>query len=323
MLLCSTLVHAAPTQVSAITIELPEEGAPALTGLVQITEEPGGLAVPIEATAELSRYGLLPGDVIRAANGSLVFDSLRVSEGTTVLEVIRQHKPLLIKIVLRGKASATTSMTHLEYLDLLERLHSPPYGVTVLRGGKPSGVRVTSAPFTWSIGLADGDIVRAIDGHAITTDSELMTAVTNLRVGVTRIVAEHEGRPLAIEVTHDKPVDTSSIHAVSATRYELARDLVKTLTDDTGLLERHVDAVRMRISKTSSVSALELVNVQPDSLVATLGLETGDLLFDINGFPVETIEKRSKAMDALLTESIVTLHLERKGKRIAISYALR
>jgi hypothetical protein len=81
-LLWSTLAHASPTPIPAITVELDEESAPALAGLVAVTEEPGGLAVPIEGTAAFARYGLLPGDVIRAANGSLVFDTLRVMEGT-------------------------------------------------------------------------------------------------------------------------------------------------------------------------------------------------------------------------------------------------
>jgi hypothetical protein len=294
-----------------------------LSTLLAVTEEPGGLAVPIEGTADFARYGLQPGDVIRAANGSLVFDTLRVSEGVTVLDVVRQHKPLLIKIVLHGKTTNATSLTNLEYLDLLDRLSSPPFSIPVLRNGKASGVRITSAPFTWSVGLSDGDVVRAIDGHPITTDGELLAAVRNLRVGVTRVVAEHEGRPLAVEITLAKPIELGSIRALGPNRYELSRELAKQLAEEMGLFERHVEAFPVHVTKDSSVSAVRLVAVQPDSLAAALGLQRDDLLIDLNGFPLETIERRSKAMDALLAEATLSLHLERKGKRIAITYQLR
>jgi len=323
-LLWSTLAHASPTPTAAITVELDEESAPpVLTTLVAVTEEPGGLAVPIAGTADFARYGLQPGDVIRAVNGSLVFDTVRVSEGVTVLDVVRQRKPLLIKIVMHGKTTSTTSLTNLEYLDLLDRLASPPFSTPVLRDGKPSGVRITSAPFTWSLGLGDGDIVRGIDGHPITTDAELLAAVRNLRVGMTRILAEHEGRPLSIEVTRDKPIELSSIRAVATNRFELSRELVKALANELGMFERHVEAVPVHVAKDTSVSALRVVVAQPDSLAATLGLQSDDLLFDLNGYPLETIERHSKAMDALLAEATLTLHLERKGKRIAITYAVR
>jgi type II secretory pathway component PulC len=323
-ILYSTLAHAAPTPTAAITVELDEESAPpVLTTLVAVTEEPGGLAVPIAGTADFARYGLQPGDVIRGVNGSLVFDTVRVSEGVTVLDVVRQHKPLLIKVVLHGKSTSTTSLTNLEYLALIDRLASPPFSSPVLRDGKASGVRITSAPFTWSLGLADGDIVRAIDGHSVTSDAELLSAVRNLRVGVTRVVAEHEGRPLAIEITRDKPIELGSIRALGANRVELGRELLKQLSAELGMFERHVEAFPVHVTKESSVSAVRLVVVQPDSLVAALGLQADDLLIDLNGFPLETVEHGSKAMDALLAEATLTLHLERKGKRIAITYQVR
>ncbi|MEO8554252.1 MAG: hypothetical protein ABI678_29955 [Kofleriaceae bacterium] len=323
-ILCSTLAHAAPTPTSALTVELDEESAPpVLTTLVTVTEEPGGLAVPIEGTADFARYGLQPGDVIRGVNGNLVYDTVRVSEGVTMLDVVRQHRSLLIKLVLHGKATSAANLTNLEYLDLLDGLASPPFSIPVLRDGKASGVRITSAPFTWSLGLADGDIVRAVDGHSITSDAQLIAAVRNLRVGITRVVEEHEGRPRVVEITRDKPVEVGSIRAAGTNRYDLSRELAKALAKELGLVQRHVEAFPVHITKDSSVSAVRLVAVQPDSLAAALGLDRDDLLIDLNGFPLETIERGSNAMDALLAEATLTLHLERKGKRLAITYQQR
>ncbi len=67
---------------------------------------------------------------------------------------------------------------------------------------------------------------------------------------------------------------------------------------------------------------LRVARVAADSTLAGFGLQPGDLILDINGHPVRTLDEASRLMPVLEGEDDFSLNVERSGKTVPLRFSL-
>lgn len=66
-----------------------------------------------------------------------------------------------------------------------------------------------------------------------------------------------------------------------------------------------------------------LVGMRPDSLYRAIGLESGDLITRVNGVDIDTPNKALQLFEQLRSASTITLDLQRRGKKITMTYKIK
>jgi general secretion pathway protein C len=141
------------------------------------------------------------------------------------------------------------------------------------------------------------------------------------------------GKP-ASTAPDGKPVATSP--AQTPLEKELASKIAKTGPNefqiDRGAVDRILEA-QLELMKTplapdkvgDRVVGFRLLRVRPGSILATLGLQTGDRLVSLNGIEVTSTERMLEAYAKLQSRTIdrLTIHLVRDGKPTNIDYVIR
>jgi type II secretory pathway component PulC len=154
----------------------------------------------------------------------------------------------------------------------------------------------------------------------VVTHAALIAALRQLRVGHTDIVVERHGRPVTIQVERDAPVDLKTITRISATRFDIPAALARTLAEDLELVTRKVKT--NPVFEAGAVRGLRLLDVEHDSLCAAIGLQNNDVLLDIEGRSVGSMSLY-EAKYHIDEAKQFTIHVERKRKRVAITYVIR
>ena len=323
LLAIATTAAAAPAKPTLISVEIDHEiGFRTFRhGLPPATTEPGGFQVPIGVDPEWLELGLRPGDLVRYANGSPVADRLLVSDGVLVLDIVRNGKPVVLHIVIRGKSSRAVKLTGDDFKDLVERTANGPLSTPMQIGNAPSGVRIIDMVLSIQIRLEVGDIVRSIGGQPIRTEAELVTALQNLPVGTTNISLERDDRPFTIELTRDAPVELSTIRKVGAAQYEVPVAVAAAISADPMIITRRANAVP--VIRDGKVRGLKVFAIEKDSACAAIGLVDDDLVLDVDGHAIESTADAFELSSDLEHATAVVVHLERHGKPMELHYAIR
>ncbi len=121
-------------------------------------------------------------------------------------------------------------------------------------------------------------------------------------------------------VERDAPIDPKTIKRISPTRFDIPKATATTIEEDIHLIHRNMEYAP--VVHAGAVRGLRLFNVESDSLCAALGLQNEDVLLDIEGRTVGSLDLYD-AMRLLVGTPQFTIHVERKHKRIAITYVVR
>jgi hypothetical protein len=321
LVITATVAQAAPTQVVDIEVDRAQLAASWST-LPEHDLEPGGVIVPASADASWFRIGLQANDIVRYVDGDPVQSLDEPSDGLTMIELDRNGRRVLVRVMIHGKDSVKAELGESSYQDVLDRLADPDPRVIPVRDKRgPSGVRVVDFFLGIHLELERGDIVRTIGGAPILTGAAFVAAIRKLPVGFTEVIVERYGRRVSIELTRTAPIDRTTIERVSATRYDVARATFEALREDTNVIEKQVEVVP-RVER-GVTTGLRLAKVDPDSLCAALGLQVDDVLLEIEGRSVGSFDNVHVASSFLSNAPQVTIKLERKRKRIAITYVIR
>lgn len=62
--------------------------------------------------------------------------------------------------------------------------------------------------------------------------------------------------------------------------------------------------------------------MEPDSLCAAIGLRDDDIVIDVDGLSIDTLEDAMRAHTGLANAASITVHIERSGKRNAMTYSI-
>jgi len=292
------------------------------SSLAQATVEPGGLEVVAGSNAEWFALGFKPGDIIIAENGSPVGERMYISDGVHVFDVLRNKKPLVIRVVIHPGARRTRTIEEERFDKLVEHVNdaTDTRSVPVKNAAGPSGVRVIDTLLGLYLEIEVGDLIRTIDSVPILSDAQLGAAVSGLRIGNTDIVLERGGRTLTVTMVRKAPLDLTHIRRLSATRYEVTRKFADAVFSDTDILARKA-TVAPRI-KSASPFGYTIYEIQPDAPAAKLGLVDGDVVVDVDGHRIDTSDQVSDAKTELESASSLVVHVERNGKLVTLTYVV-
>lgn len=323
LLLVAITATAAPAPTLAvIEVKRSQIGDLFAPELPAAEDDPGGLFVPQDADPQWFALGLKAGDVIRFLDGVPAAGRIMMRDGLNLLEIERNGRTIMLRILVHGPSTDTKRLTATDFDDLIARLARPEIRSTVVRrGNTPSGVRITDFILDFRLDLELGDIVRSFDGQPIVSDKALAAAITNMKVGTTRILITRHGRPVTLEITRDAPLALSTVKRVSATRYEIPKALADAVQEDVFLVTQKLDVVPVVVK--SKVRGVRIYNIQSDAPAAAVGLQDDDIILDLEGRPIATAGDGVAALHAIAGMAQFALHIERKGKPMTITYVIR
>lgn len=303
-----------------------------IAALSEQLEEPIGLV----ATAPVPALGLVKGDLVRAVDGQRalrgglgIYDP---SGGPVVyLDVRRGGRELVVRVEIQ-LVPAELHVKRRYFKDELEyeRQYSDVAFGQVTRAGRPVGV-VMRMPFAATeVPLEVGDVVRRIDGAAVTTPAQLLGALDAAKDHARLVIdAERLDRPVTITVLIDDPskeevaiaAGLSKIRKVGDHTYEVPKDVVDALIANptvATLGARMIPAMR-----DGKPDGFKLYAIRPDSLFAVLGFMNGDTLQKVNGLDITSADKALEVYTKLRRATALEVELLRRGKPVKLDYRIR
>jgi len=320
LLLWTSVANAAPGS-GVINLEVDIAGLDrwsAWRHLPQAADEPGGIAV--DGDPKWAKLGLKQGDVIRTENGHPVSDDLSLGEGVVLLEVERAHKPMIVRLMLRGDAKEDVKLTADEFVDLVAHTNRGPMSTAVRANGQPSGVRIVDDLLFIRARLHVGDIVRTIDGTPIVTDSQFTAALQALRIGSTDIAVDRDGRRVTVSMVREANVELAAIRKRSDSAIDVPTSVRDALRSDFLMFTRKVRIVPAVTN--GKIHGVKLLEIEPGSLYDALGLRNDDTILDVDGRSIDSIRDAIDTHTALEKADKITVHLVRRGKPFAIVYSV-
>lgn len=292
----------------------------ASSSLKQATIEPGGLEIVASSPPEWFALGFKAGDVIIAENGSPVGERMYVGDGIHVFDVRRAGKPLIIRVVIHPAQRRSRTLDEDRYDKLVEHAKdtSDVRVVPLKNATGPSGVRIVDTLIGLYMDTEVGDIIRMFDGVPIYSDAQLTAALENLRIGNTDLVLERGGRTITLTLVRKAPLDLTQIKRLTPTRYEVTRVFADAIQADNDILARKA-TVTPRI-KNNRPQGFTIYDIKPDAPAAKLGFVDGDIILDVDGHAIDTVEQVIDARTELENASTVSVHIERKGKPVTLTY---
>jgi general secretion pathway protein C len=135
------------------------------------------------------------------------------------------------------------------------------------------------------------------------------------------VVAKKPKTPSKKEAPKGASSIEDRIQKVSDTETIVERSLVNELLADP---TRFVRTVRVRpYKKAGKTVGYKLRRFQPNSPLALLGAQKGDIIHSVNGAELTSVDKALSAYQALRTENDVTFSITRNGKPMDLKVSIR
>jgi general secretion pathway protein C len=113
----------------------------------------------------------------------------------------------------------------------------------------------------------------------------------------------------------------NGIRKVGGNEFDVDRGVVDKILENQAELMKTARIVPE--SENGKVVGIRLVNFRPDSLLGTLGMESGDRLEKINGFDMTSPEKALEAYARLRTADHLTVSVNRRGQATNLDYNIK
>jgi membrane-associated protease RseP (regulator of RpoE activity) len=306
----------------------------AIKALAEQADEPVGLL----AIARSPRLGLDKGDLVTAINGESAltsggFGPLSHDSAMQVLTVIRGKKEFAVIVHLK-LADQTTHVEHDRFIEALDygkqwaNNGSTSYDyLTVTKNGTPTGVLVRLAMYFGTEYPAHGDIIRRIDGKAVTTSTEVAAAYDSLRDKPQfTMELERFGQPFKVTFVIDSPdpaiaAALASIKKINDTTYEVPKVVVDSVLSNPMAVAKGARVVPA--VKDGKPAGFKLYAIRPGSIYALLGLSNGDTLVSVNDLELTSADKALEAYTKLRDAKKLKVVIERKGASVTITYTIK
>ncbi len=292
-------------------------GIGALAGGKYLPLDPAALAKPSRTSAIDPSRRALPRDVAAAAilEGN-PFDSVTgpirsarstatdVSRSELVFsdEVARCATPARVAISVVDPARRHRSMAVLEW-------EGGGVGRTMVREGHVVEGRRVAAIARERVYLREPNAYCYV---GLTTPSAATTAI----VRAPSSTSPPLGSPPALSSAIAR-----GIHRVDATHVQIDRLVLDSALDDPG---EHLKTVRVAPEmQGGKMIGVRMLSVRADGLFDKLGLQGGDVLTSINGFPLTSAEEGLAALGRLRTAPTLDLSVVRNGAAMSIAYDVR
>jgi len=164
------------------------------------------------------------------------------------------------------------------------------------------------SPFS-KVGIGVGDIITKVDGLDINSPAEMLYRMSVVGIGT------------AVDVSYLSQgiLKSSKIDLVEMPNWE-ARQV--TLGPEFIFMDLHISELTPEFQSKFGLpfSSKGLIVLDTGRIAGRLGLRSGDLLQEINGKPVETIEEAISAIGSIKSNGSITIN--RSGRRIALRFRL-
>jgi len=317
----ASAAHAGPV----VEVTIPQADVEtAFQSLVPQYDEPIGLAV----LANNPKLGLLKGDLVRAINGDVAVNPIslgfRGNPPLVFLDVLRGGKSVVVRIAITRDSieEHVDKDRYRETLDMLQTLGGHMFK-QVTKNGNPSGLVIEG----YFPPLAEGDIVRKIDGVTINGPTEAINALSQSGDhNEVSFVIERMGKTIVAKIIIDPstsfdPALISRIVKKSDTSYEIPKDVIDAaLANPMALAKgaRVVPAVN-----AGKPDGFKLYAIRPSSVFAALGLQNGDTLKKISGFELTSADKALEAYTKIRDAKKITVEITRRGAPITLTYTIK
>lgn len=199
-------------------------------------------------------------------------------------------------------------------------------GAASVPGDRGPGARlgqIYSGTPAYDAGLREGDLITAVDGETITNFGELRSRIaTTIPGSQVSLDVQRGDTELVVAVTLRERPDAGALgrlrsappspepQAQAAPPDSPKLPFGITLPND----ERSSSSpstMRLGVRARSGERGMEIVDVEPDSLADSLGLESGDQITEVNGEPVTDADAVGRALAK--DERKITVRFEREG----------
>jgi general secretion pathway protein C len=113
----------------------------------------------------------------------------------------------------------------------------------------------------------------------------------------------------------------SKIKKVSETEFHVDRAVLDKILQNQAELMRSARIVPEQ--QDGKTVGIRLFGIRPNTLLGTLGLQNGDRLESINGFPMASPEKALEAYARLRTADSLSVQVNRRGKPMTIDFRIK
>ncbi|HEY1814068.1 MAG TPA: PDZ domain-containing protein [Kofleriaceae bacterium] len=190
-------MSAAPPTVLQVDVDL--EKLDRESDLKFSETEPIGLAVTMDGGRYWQQIGCKVGDLIQRMDGDPTSTSQSgFSEGVHSVELLRDGKPVLLRVVVHGPVLRTVHLTASDAADVVTRIDRSGAGAIAIPLKHAQGVRVIESGLDSGLELRPGDIVVAIGDRAIASEADLIEAMKNISAGHTNVTLHRDGRTLTV-----------------------------------------------------------------------------------------------------------------------------
>lgn len=113
-----------------------------------------------------------------------------------------------------------------------------------------------------------------------------------------------------------------AIQKLSATEFNVDRSVIDKIKDNWADLMKFARSTPAK-DENGKVIGQRLLGIRPDTVLAQLGMENGDVLTGINGFDMTDPTKMLEAYSRLATSPDVSISVQRGGKPVNVQYHMK
>jgi serine protease Do len=160
-------------------------------------------------------------------------------------------------------------------------------------------------------GVQVQDIVTSLGGQPIRSDRDLLNTAANLPVGQkTQIVVLRAGKPLTLDFTvAERPDDPTAVRSGEQLKTERVVEKQQALGMGISPLSEEL----ANELKTDNLQGVVVAEVSRNSAAARAGLQEGDIIRQVNRYPINGVEDFVSKMKSERKGSNLALLVERKG----------
>ncbi len=224
----------------------------------------------------------------------------------------------------------------------------------VVEKGATKGVRITDAALAKTLGLADGDVITAISGRAMTRETEIyeiMSRTTLLGATTMYVEISRTGKPMLLRwrldgdlrqarsnarstsnlfgsIPYTPPSPSSSytapdpdplidlIEKVDDTHYKLPRKTVDAVLSNPMTIAKGARVVPAM--RNGQPDGFKLYAIRPVSLFSKLGFQNGDTIHAVNGHELASADDALEVYTKLRDATSLTFDITRRGTPVEL-----
>jgi len=165
-------------------------------------------------------------------------------------------------------------------------------------------------------GLNNGDMVRKLNGQAISDDAQLRAMVTEMNPGtLVTLDILRDGKPMTVRVTlGERPTNLAAQGGPRGTSPGPAEGTLKGIE-----VQSLTPSIREQLQLPENVEGVVITQLEPNSPAAQTGLQPGDVIESINRQPVRNVIEFNRLAAQAKGRTLLRVNRQGQGQYIIIN----